>query len=243
MIRNEGNPQVTHSIEAGNDSKLTFSNFVANFRTLLTMLRSSFFSGFFSIFRYKFIWRRKKVRTKQREIQFDLMIYLSLTSLQSFTMAVIRQDCWCVALCVCQDFSIRMCVCVCTCSVSRTEALLYFWLVSAPSVASRSRKMRRAAPHTSSSQLLSQSRNVWWLFSTYNHKTHATYGLVLITTLRNHGGLYADKCCLTCAQMVNAMDRARRKMEETMTSTERWGPRLCKTKHISGIWHVSICRT
>lgn len=110
MIRNEGNPQVTHSIEAGNDSKLTFSNFVANFRTLLTMLRSSFFSGFFSIFRYKFIWRRKKVRTKQREIQFDLMIYLSLTSLQSFTMAVIRQDCWCVALCVCQDFSIRMCV-------------------------------------------------------------------------------------------------------------------------------------
>lgn len=39
--------------------------------------------------------------------------------------------------------------------------------------------------------------------------------------------------------MVNAMDRARRKMEETMTSTERWGPRLCKTKHISGFWHIS----
>lgn len=32
-------------------------------------------------------------------------------------------------------------------------------------------------------------------------------------------------------------------MEETMTSTERWGPRLCKTKHISAIWHISICST
>lgn len=48
------------------------------------------------------------------------------------------------------------------------------------------------------------------------------------------------KRCLTWAQMVNAIDRARRKMEETMTSTERWGPRLWKTKRIS---RISICTT
>lgn len=149
------------------------------------------------------------------------MIYLTGTSLPSFTMAVIRLvhgNCWCVALCVCQDLIIHtvfqiksktwcgigekyrllhlwfvltpwrcfvthsvtrtdttLLWCVYTCSVSSTDALLYLWLVSVPSVASRSRKMKRAAPHTISSQLLSHSKNVWWLFSTYNHKTHDAY--------------------------------------------------------------------
>ena len=38
------------------------------------------------------------------------------------------------------------------------------------------------------------------------------------------------KIILTWAQMMKQMERARRKMVDTMTSTERWGPLLCVKK-------------
>lgn len=38
---------------------LTFSNLVASFKTLFTSVSSSFLLGFFSIFKYKFIWLKK----------------------------------------------------------------------------------------------------------------------------------------------------------------------------------------
>ncbi|KAF3854130.1 hypothetical protein F7725_022185 [Dissostichus mawsoni] len=50
-----------------------------------------------------------------------------------------------------------------TCSVSSTEELLYLQFVSEPSVASRNKKRMREEAHTISSQLLRDSRNVWWL--------------------------------------------------------------------------------
>lgn len=56
-----------------------------------------------------------------------------------------------------------VCVDGLACSVSSTDALLYLRLVSAPSVAKRRRKKVRAAHQMSSSQLVSESRNVWWL--------------------------------------------------------------------------------
>lgn len=55
-----------------------------------------------------------------------------------------------------------------TCSVRSTEALLYFRLVSAPRVARRKRKTIRAAHQTISSQLVSESRKVWWLCKSWN---------------------------------------------------------------------------
>lgn len=136
----------------------TFNNFVASLNTLFTMFSWSFLLGFFSIFKYKFIWstNRKTSQTEQT-IQTFIGVHKWFTCFRTIQpLCSMRERCYL------------------TCSVRSTDALLYFRFVSAPRVASRRRKTIRAAHQTINSQLVSESRNVWWQCKSCN-KTSVVY--------------------------------------------------------------------
>lgn len=119
--------------------QLTFINFVANFRTLLTTLSSSFLLGFFSILRYTFICNQRELQTRSAAASRRLRLRLDGCGQPPGA----------------------------TCSVRSTDELLYLQSVSEPSVDSRRRKKSSDEAQTISSQLIRDSRKVLWLCSSW----------------------------------------------------------------------------
>ena len=204
---------------------LTFISFVASFKTLFTIPSSSFLLGFFSIFRYKLIWNQEETAWPgdlfNPALTPTLILIMNQLTHQSVTP---RTDI--------------------TCNSTRSAAAALYLLSEqhrrvavfavglwAQCGQPQQKEDEGGAPHHQLPVCLRLQES--FVASQELNKSRSSSRVDICSPQHFVRGLQSVIKCvhrhrLTWAQMMNEIESAKRKMVETMTSTERCGPRLCK---------------